>query len=171
MSETAEIRALLDGDTPVAREDVRQWIASNDLATWSIVYELTGRGWSRITPELEGDEQIEFMTAYLLRCIEESPSPDELLHGGFEAAWELAGALKHWRKKNQMHPLRRAVTSLERAYRRGDGATKNRILCGVLEHAFEDAALRPFFSDWERDAELREAYKLALEWGAAHEEG
>lgn len=167
----ADVIRHLDGDAPIAAGDVRRWIDSGDLLVWSAVYDLLGRAFERVQPEL-GDEAIEFMRRYLLRCIEENPSPTDLLHGGYEAAWELAGVLKAWRLRGgkAADSVRGVAIDLEKIYRRADTAAKNRVLCGVLEHAFEDAALRRHFSNWERgDAELREAFKLAMEWGLAHE--
>lgn len=161
MSTYAEAVRYLDSGEAVAHDDVRRWIDSGDLLTWSAVYALT-----RTHPDLLGDDQIEFARRYLLRCLEENPPGGDYLHGGYEAAWELAACLKQWRDK----PLRGIATDLDKLYRRGDHATRNRILCGVLEHAFEDPAVRPHFANWERDDDLREAYKLALEWGAAHGE-
>ena len=170
MSYPDVLRALA-GDGPIARDDVRRWIDSGDLLTWSAVYELTNAAWPRIEPEIPVDEQIGFMRRYLLRCIEENPSPGEHLHGGFEAAWELAACMKRWRtlgNKAATH-VRGITLELEKMYRRSEPVTQNRILCGVLEHAFEDPALRPYFAGWDRDGELREAYRLAEEWGEAHE--
>ncbi|PYQ29637.1 MAG: hypothetical protein DMF56_11785 [Acidobacteria bacterium] len=162
MSTYAEAARHLDSDDAVTREDVRRWIDSGDLLTWGAVYELT-----RSHPELLGDDSIDFSRRYLLRCIEENPPGGDYLHGGYEAAWELAACLKKWRSNKV---LRGIATDLDKLYRSGDHAMRNRILCGVLEHAFEDAAVRPFFASWERDEGLREAYRLAMEWGAAHEE-
>jgi hypothetical protein len=173
MSAYAEVVQLLHGDGPIAAEDVRRWIDSGDLLTWSAVYELTRKAWSRIAPEIPAEEQIDFMRRYLMRCLEENPTSGDYLHGGYEAAWELAATLKHWRslEEKRLGSLLRGIAfDLQKLYRRSDAATQNRILCGVLEHAFEDPALRPFFSSWQRDKELREIYRLALEWGAAHEE-
>ena len=168
----ADVLGALRSDGPIARDDVRRWIESGDLLTWSAVYELTRSGWSRIDPEPTTAEQLDFMRHYLLRCIEENPSPGDYLHGGYEAAWELASALKQWRKRGgrAAGAIRGIAVDLEKTYRRGDAATKNRVLCGVLEHAFEDPAVRPYFAAWDRNDELREAYRLAMEWGAAHEE-
>lgn len=164
------LSALRSGET-VARDDVRRWIDSGDLLIWSVVYALAESGWERIQPEIPGEEHIEFMRRYLLRCIEENPTPGESLHGGYEAAWELAAALKLWRSIGGRAgaTVRGVALDLEKIYRRGEPATQNRILCGVLEHAFEDPTLRPHFTNWERDPDLREAYKLAVEWGSAHE--
>jgi hypothetical protein len=168
----AEAAAALTSSEAIARDDVRRWIDSSDLLTWSAVYALFEDPSPRITPELSAEEQTEFMRRYLLRCIEENPSPGALLHGGYEAAWELASCLKVWRKRGGRiaNVVRGIALDLEKIYRRGEPATQNRVLCGVMEHAFEDPALRPYFSSWDRDEELRDAYKLALEWGAAHEE-
>jgi hypothetical protein len=161
MSTYAEAARYLDRGETVAREDVRRWIDSGDLLTWGAVYELL-----RLHPELIGDDHIDFSRRYLLRCLEENPRGGDYLHGGYEAAWELAACLKRW-SNNKV--LRGIAIDLDKLYRRGDHATRNRILGGVLEHAFEDSAVRPFFANWERDENLREAYRLALEWGAAHE--
>ena len=164
----ADVLRSLTGDEPVPREEIRRWIDSGDLLTWGAVYALLEKPSTSFSPE----EAAEFMRRYLLRCIEENPAPGDYIHGGYEAAWELAAALKEWRRHGGRiaASIRGIALELEKLYRRGDPATKNRVLCGVLEHAFEDAALRPYFSNWDRDAELREAYNLALEWGASHEE-
>ncbi len=166
-----EVLALLSCDEPIARDDVRRWIDSGELLTWSAVYALTGKAWSRIEPEMSGDEQVAFMCRYLLRCIEENPVSGEHLHSGYEAAWELAACLKQWRRMGVRVAgrMRGIAADLERLYRRGDAPIRNRVLCGVLEHAFEDPAVRSYFTDWDRDCELREAYKLAVDWGSAHE--
>jgi hypothetical protein len=171
MSAYAEALSALRSGDPVPRDDVRRWIDSGDLLTWSVVYALAEKGWPRIQPEIPGEEHTEFMRRYLLRCIEENPSPGDTLHGGYEAAWDLAATLKHWRRLGGRNAanIRRVALDLEKIYRRGEPATQNRILCGVMEHAFEDPAIRLYFVDWERDLDLRDAYKLAVEWGSAHE--
>ena len=168
MSAYAEVVQRLQSEERIAREDVRRWIDSGDLLTWSAVYALDP---ARITPELTAEEQLDFMRRYLLRCLVENPSPGDYLHGGFEAAWELAACLKQWHQRGGKGPaaVRGVAIELEKLYREGDPALQNRILCGVLEHAFEEPAVRRYFSGWQRDIELREIYRLALEWGEAHE--
>ena len=171
MSDYAVVVSRLHSDDAITRDEVRRWIDGGDLLTWSAVYVLTAEAWSRIQPEIPEEEMVDFMRRYLLRCIEENPPSGDHLHGGYEAAWELAACLKHWREQGgrAAKALRGIALDLDKIYRRADDATRNRILCGVLEHAFEDAAVRPYFSDWERDEDLREAYRLGLEWGSAHE--
>jgi hypothetical protein len=169
----AEILRALATDGPIARDDVRRWIDSTDLLTWSAVYALAEESWARVQPEMEVHEQVDFMRRYLLRCIEENPTPGDHLHGGYEAAWELAAHMKLWRSAGGKlaATVRSIAVELEKMYRRSEPAGRNRILCGVMEHLFEDPALRPYFASWDRDEELRGAYKLAVEWGDEHESG
>ena len=155
------LRYLQEGE-PVAAEDLQRWIDSGDLLTWSAVFALL----ERPSTAYPAGDAADFMRRYLLRCVEENPPSGDYLHGGYEAAWELAGLLKKWGSRS----IRGIVVDLERLYRRGDPATKNRVLCGVLEHAFEDPSLRKSFASWERDEELRDAYRLAVEWGESHEQ-
>lgn len=166
----AEVLNALAEERAIARDDLQRWIDSGDLLTWSGVYQLTEEAWSRIQPPMTAEEHVDFMRCYLLRCIEENPAPGDHLHGGYEAAWELAAALKKWRERGGRiaATVRGVAHDLEKIWRRGDPATQNRVLCGVMEHVFEDPAMRPYFSSWERDPDLRDAYKLALEWGSAH---
>ena len=168
----AEVLRVLESGGAIARDDLRRWIDSGDLMTWSAVYALAAAGWARVEPAVPIEEQIDFMRRYLLRCIEENPTPGEHLHGGYEAAWELAARMKQWRREGgrAAATLRAIALDLEKIYRRGEPATQNRVLCGVVEHAFEDPAVRPHFIDWERDPDLRDAYRLAVDWGNAHEE-
>lgn len=172
MSTYAEALEALRGTERIPRDTVRRWIDSADLLTWSAVYALTEQEWARIDPEIPAEEQVEFMRRYLLRCIEENPTPGDYLHGGYEAAWELAACLRTWRRNGGRvaGAIRGIAAELEEIYRRGDAPVRNRILCGVMEHAFEDPAVRKYFAGWDRDCDLREAYKLAAEWGTAHED-
>lgn len=164
----ADVLRHLESNEPAPREEIRRWIDSGDLLTWSAVYALL----ETPSAQFPAEEAADFMRRYLIRCIEENPAPGDHLHGGYEAAWDLAALMKEWRRRGGRiaAAIRGIAVELEKLYRRGDPATKNRVLCGVLEHAFEDAALRPYFSNWDRDPELREAYDLAMDWGAAHEE-
>jgi hypothetical protein len=171
MSYAEALHHIAAGEEAIPRDEVRSWIASGDLLTWSAVYALTERAWSRIHPEIATHEQVDFMRRYLLRCIEENPTPGQYLHGGYEAAWTLVGCMKHWKKMGgrAASSLRGIAADLEALFRRAEPATQNRIVCGVLEHLFEEPALRAYFAHWDRDCELRDAYQLAAEWGTAHE--
>lgn len=172
MATYAEAVAALESGGPVSRQDVRRWIASADLLTWSAVYALIETASSRIEPELPVEECADLVRRYLVRCIVENPLPGEMLHGGWQAAWLLAAHMKAWRRRGgtagaAVEALR---SELEQMYRRDDPALRSRILCGLLEHAFEEPSLRASFAHWDRDCELRDAYRLAMEWGRSKEQ-
>lgn len=170
MTDAERIHALCATEETISRDDVRKWMASDDLETLAAVYQLTEVAFARIQPELDFAETTAHVRRYLLRCIDENPPADDYVHAGFEAAWQLAACLKLWCKLDGAAPVLRAASAeLKALYRRADETAKNRILCGVLEHALEDPDLRPHFGDWQRARDLREAHKLATEWGVAHE--
>jgi hypothetical protein len=61
---------------------------------------------------------------------------------------------------NEDHHLVNLYKHLE-----GDDEIKSAVICGVLEHLFEDPEIVKDFSDWERKPKLKEAYNQAIEWG------
>ena len=145
-------------------------MADSDLETRAIIYELTNKAWSRISPEPSMDEQCAFMSEYLLACIKVNQSDQEYIHSGYEAAWELAAWLKHLGTlEGTEKVIARVVRDLEKLYRLSDAKTRNRIETGAVEHILEDRRLRRFFLHWREDPELKSAYELCLEWGKAHE--
>ena len=152
--------------------EVRGWIADeSDLEVWSAVYDLLGPGWELIRPEQDMDETCGFMTRYLLRCVHENVQNDDGdVPTGYEAAHDLANCLKHWAAKlpETRDVLSDAASKITDAYRAGDDAERDRLLTGMLEHALESAAVRPYFERWKADALLGEPWQLAMEWAVAH---
>jgi hypothetical protein len=170
-TEAEQIVALLASEETIARDQMRTWMAADDLRTLGAAYALCRTAARRIDPPFSPDEISAMTRRYLLRCIEENPSPSEHVHGGFQAGWELAARMKEWRhREDAAAVLTVTVNALRAFYRRADETTRNRLLCSVLEHAFEDPGLREYFVTWQRSRELRDAYQLALEWGTAHED-
>jgi hypothetical protein len=170
MDFSAEVEAALSGAQAVPKADYDRWIRG-DLATRARVYRLTATAWHRITPEPGMREHCTFMAGYLTECITRDPAADGFLHGGFEAARELAAWLKH------LGGLPEAAGVIDDVARRlavswkdGDPATRNRIETGALEHILESPRLRPHFRTWAKDRHLRSAYEPALAWGLAHPE-
>jgi hypothetical protein len=167
---TLEVLQALQSNSSIPRADVCRWMADSDLETRALIYELTDKGWSRISPEPTMDERCAFISAYLLTCIETNQTDQEYVHSGFEAAWELAAWLKHLRTlQGTEKVIAHVVRDLEELYRRSDAKTRNRIETGAVEHILEDKRLRKFFLHWREDPELTAAYELCLEWGKAHE--
>jgi len=162
----------LHESTEIARATVQVWMSATDLRIRAETYVLTGKAWDRITPELSGEQQCTFTAGYLLDCVERDVRDDDYIHNGFEAAWELARWIKH---VVNIPGIERFVTSvvsrLEELFTAGDEKLRNRIAVGVLEHALESPELRPYFAHWSKAPGLAEDYRMALEWGVAHEGG
>lgn len=167
-----EIETALAGDAPVPGPAYATWTTRGDLASRARAYALSAAGWSRIRPEPSMEAQCDFMACYLLDCIAADPPPDGFVHGGFEAAYELAAWLKHLAAMPvASHVVADVAARLASLYRVGEPAVRTRIETGALEHALESAAVRPFFESWSADPLLAKAHRPALAWGLAHSDG
>ena len=60
MNAYGDIIGLLRSDGDIPRERVLNWIASNDLEIWSVLYDLTDKAYWRIKPELGDDRHLQF---------------------------------------------------------------------------------------------------------------
>ena len=165
-----EIEALLRYEGDIPRERVLNWIGSKDFETWAVLYVLTDKAYCRIKPELGMVATCNFIKDYLMRCLAENPEAGDYIHSGYEAAWELAGWLKHLENlgADTEQVIRQVASDVEGLYRRSDRDARERIINGFLEHVFERPSLRRLFDRWRQDPELGEAYTLASEWGDAH---
>ena len=170
MDLSAEVEVALSGSGTIPRADYQRWIRGN-LRTRARVYALTASHWSRIHPEPSGAQHCQFMADYLIECLLQNPEVDDFLHSGFEAAYEIAAWLKHLAKTPDGRTVLAEVAGrLAVACKAADSTTRNRIETGVLEHALESQAVRPFFDSWGTDPILRDAHEHALAWGIAHTE-
>ena len=152
--------------------EVRAWMRhEGDLVLWAAVYELLSRGVRRIRPEPDADETGAFVTRYLLRCVREDVSSD-FIPSGYEAAGDLAANAKSLaRKLPEMESILEAIAErVKQAWLAADEAERDRLVNGFLEHALESPPVRRFFRPWKDDPALAEAWRLAMDWGAAHEE-
>jgi hypothetical protein len=165
-----EIRAAATSGAPISREWVTRWIEQGDLEAWGLLYSLTRDAHERIEPPLGMDATCSFLLEYYLRCIVDEPDPDEDLHARFEAAWEMVAWLDHLvsLQPETERIVLRLVERVTETWLVGNGAIRNAIETGFLEHAFERAELVSLFDRWRTDPRLAEAYELCLEWGRAH---
>jgi len=145
------------------------WAQDYDLGTQARAYHLSGRHWQRIQPEPSLNEQCGVMARYLLTCLATNPEPDDWVHSGFEAGYEITDWLKHLVKRpDTTKVIANVASELERLYRAADAAGRNRIETAALEHILESQSLRSYFRHWADDEVLREGHRLSLEWGIAH---
>lgn len=165
-----DLDAVLDGDSPIARDDVLRWIEkATDLPTLSKLYRLTGEHYYRIQPDLGKDAECTAVQRYLLECIRQN------VQGGdqIQDRWEAAETLHLWfRQLVEMGDaddvLGRGAKAITELFLNSDEEIRTAIEQGFLEHALESIAVRPFFQSWSSDARLKETWERALEWGKAH---
>jgi hypothetical protein len=60
--------------------------------------------------------------------------------------------------------LQRIRDELRKLYLEGDEAQKGCVVCGALEHIFEEAACRQDFRSWTFEPALAPAIEAAMEW-------
>ena len=147
-----------------------QWIATGDLESWALLYELTDRGYSRIEPELGMEETCNFLLRYYLASIASSSGSGPNGHTRFEAAHELRSWLDElWQKRPDtnaiVQKLARRVTEV---FLEGGPGVRNCIETGFLEHVFEREELVALFGEWKSHPELSATYDHCVEWGVAH---
>lgn len=109
------------------------------------------------------------VTYYVKRMAGESGDAPSL-HTPFEAARELNKLLSHWLSLEDpsRFPIRNAVDAVTKLFLESDAETQNLIETGFLEHVFEEPRSVPWFSVWEHDPRLSDAYQAALRWARAH---
>ncbi len=172
MSEIADsIRNRISRREWFTRAEIDSYTATNDLELWSAVYCAITETHCRIHPVPAVTERWSFILKYLMRCIREDPSSD-YVHSGYEAADHLACWLKSCASDlpGNGSAIELAERELAAAWTAGDQAVRDRLVNGVLEHALEKAAVRPFFAHWEKDPSLKGAWKLAMSWATTRGE-
>jgi hypothetical protein len=170
MSElSTAVRAVLDGDAPIARERVVEWCrAADDVESLELLYRLTGTGYERIQPPLGQQETCRLIQRYLLECLRVDPD-DGLAFNRYEAAWTLLSWFQHLSRLGDTAPvLRDAASAVTQMYLESAAEVRTAIETGFLEHVLEDEEFRPLFAGWEQDSRLRQAWLAALAWGEAH---
>lgn len=152
--------------TPIARELVKEWMASGDLDALGAVHAIlqTPQYSKRIAPPIDEDERRCFVMHYLERCLKENPDTD-WASTRYEAGWELAS----WFSDLWNDPVARAFcaeikSKLAALYRSGDDALRRCLVDAALEHLFERREIAAFFADWKSDPVLASAYREALLW-------
>ena len=165
-----EIVTLLRAEDEIPKERVLVWMRSGDLETRAVLYVLTDKAYWRIKPELGMNDTCRFIKHYLMRCLAQDPPAGDYVHSGYEAAWELAGWLKHLESLGTPAEqiIREVASGVEDLFCESAPDCRDRIINGFLEHVFERPSLRRHFDGWRRYPELSAAYALATEWGDAN---
>jgi hypothetical protein len=167
----AEIEALIEGDAPIPCRMVEQWMESDDVDVLRAVYDLLGdeKAFRRIQPPFDFAEFPALLLRYMERCLRESPESGGA-HNWAVTGMELVAYYWHlWDQRgvrDQEFP--KLKQWLTRLYREGNDEVRYRIETAVLEHLLEDAKIAEYFSDWQHDSLLKQAYDAAMEWARDH---
>ena len=166
---TAIVRAALDSDRDLARDEVASWCqTARDLDSLALLYRLTDEAYERIRPELGQQETCTLIRRYLLECVRLDPQAEGIL-GRYEAAEVLLNWLWHLSSlPGTEAALREVGSGVTELYLAGDHAVREAIETGFLEHALEEEEYRPLFASWAEHDQLKGAWAAALEWGEAH---
>jgi len=148
-------------------EKIKEWMKCRNVEALGVLYYFLTekRYYMKIDPPLNFQDYFYFTKDYFSLCFKEDP--DKIwTDNKYEAGWDLVGWFKNfWEDKNISRKyLKDIKTWIGELYKDGNKELKECIVNATLEHLFESKEIRKFFSDWEKDPDLAEAYKMALEW-------
>lgn len=155
------------GTSPIRREDVRRWMLTEDAEAQGALFSLLmdPSHFSRITPSLELADYHSFVMRYLERCLKENPD-GEWSDSRYSAGWSLVNWFRGlWTDSTvPRHVTAELKDWIASMYRDGNEVVRTCLVNATLEHLFEEADIARYFSDWQRDPTLQEAYAHAMEW-------
>jgi hypothetical protein len=163
--ETPEHAEWIPKTDVIPLDDLREWMKSRDIEIVGFAYGMMGDARFRIEPPFPVEEYVGFVKHYYERCLRENPDGD-WSDSRYSAGADLVnifGSL--WRDSNVPRPLLGDLKDfLGHLYKGGDEKIRTCIVQATLEHLVEQAPIREFFSDWQKDPTLRIAYEEACLW-------
>jgi hypothetical protein len=167
----AKTLAALNSNAEISREEIRKWIEAADLKTLSLLYVLTNKASSRITPKLTMKETCDLIRRYYLTCIRKNPRSSDYMLSRYEAAWTMVAWFRHLVSKlpETKNELKATVDEITSLYLNSKQSVQDALVNGFLEHLFETPSFREYFAHWKSDPKLAEPHKWALMWGKDHE--
>ena len=148
-------------------EKIKEWMKCRNVEALGVLYYFLTeeRYYMKIDPPLNFQDYFYFIKDYFSLCFKEDPD-DLWADSKYGAGRDLVGWFKSFWEANNVPRkyLKDIKTWIGELYKDGNKEMKECIVNATLEHLFENKEIRRFFSDWEKDPDLVEAYKLALEW-------
>jgi hypothetical protein len=149
----------------ISLQQIREWIASDDIELLGYVNDLFIDRRFRIEPPISLNEYKDFRKHYCERCFRENPDGD-WSDSRYTAGYDLCSWFVHlWDDETSprtvLHELKDWIANL---YKDSDEALRTCIVQATLEHLFERKAIKEFFNDWQRDPILNQAYEEACLW-------
>jgi hypothetical protein len=157
----------LKGTDRISADLLRKWMRRPEIEVQAAIYDLvtSSERVKNVVPALTFEDYLAFMPAFFSRCLVENPSTELTL-----SRWEAAMEFMAWFSNLWDDPsvnksiLAGAKNQLRKLYLEGDADVRLALIQGTLEHLFENASVREFFTDWLNDPILQKAYEEAAEW-------
>lgn len=151
----------------IARERVLHLMKIPDLDLQAVVLDLLfdAARVCKVEPQLEFSDCSDFVSQYLKRCILENPS-SEYAANRWTACCTYANWFHHiWEMKDHRDDTAPGLKNMAREMCLSDDpAIRKTLTDAALEHLFENAEVRAFFSDWSKDPVLGRVFDEASEW-------
>jgi hypothetical protein len=146
---------------------IKKWLKSNEIEALAVldVFINEEKYYLKIQPPLTFLDYYNMVLKYFSLCLK-NDHMSAWINSRYTAGRDLIGwFMSFWNdKKVPRKYLNQMKDWIAGLYKEGDKELKECIITATLEHLFEDIKVLKFFSDWENDPELKEAYESAKEW-------
>ena len=158
----SELARMLTDATELAPDELVECIKTADIERLGVIYDALSNAafLKRVSPPLSREQIYGFLRTYYGRCLSEDPK-GVWADSRYSAMWDAANWLKSsWRVLSE-HEQREWREWIKTHYIDGAFAVREAIETGFLEHIFSDKKIADFFSVWEQEDLLRDAYLIA----------
>lgn len=137
---------------------MREWAASGDPRLHYLAFH-TAFAHANEVHGLGEQERLDICLAFLEAALS-GRYGDDVPDGRYSLAHTTLAWLRQLARDDRK-ALDALLAMIERVARDGDASTRDVIVLGILEHAFEDDATRALFAAWAHDADLETLYEEA----------
>jgi hypothetical protein len=148
---------------PIALQTLRGWIQSDDPLLHNLAFH-TAYAHPETVNGLNEEERLKISLRFLEHALA-GRYGDSIPDGPYVTAHTVLDWLSRLTESedpSNRTALTAILAMLERLARSSDDATRDVIVLGVLEHAFEHPRLRALFEQWADDPHLAPLYKEAV---------
>jgi hypothetical protein len=159
-----DIVSEFDKSAPIAHEDVKRWMETQDIEAMGALMSLLAdeKHSQRIDPPIMFEEYFPFATRYYERTIRESLD-GEWSDSRTTAGWDFAKLfIQLWEDRPSYETeVKQLKKLLKKLYVEGNEEFRSDFVILVLEHLFQDPEIADYFADWQEHLALNPAYAEA----------
>lgn len=161
-----ELRTPAGEQRDVPQSQVRRWMDSEETDVLGATYKflMASEQTQRVKPPLDFDPVFDFILRYYAHCLKANPQSRWADDASSAAMDFVRWFVWMWDQERDRRYFETIKARLAELYISGTSDVKDRIEHGVIEHLFERAAIREFFSDWRDNPQLRRAYDEGVLW-------